>query len=89
MMKTQEEIYNEALNTFLKDWYTKTYPDDELGEELNSRATFYDLFEAFENYQDVYNLFGVSDSIVRERLFAKLSEIMECPYEEIYKQWLR
>ena len=87
-MKTQEEIYNEALNTFLKDWYLKTYPTDELGEELNSRATFNDLFEALENYQDVYNLFGVSDSIVRERLFAKLSEIMECSYEEIFNQWL-
>ena len=88
-MKTQEEIYNEALNTFIKDWYIKTYPTDEVGEELNSRATFYDLFEALENYQDVYNLFGIEDSIVRERIFEKLAEIMECPYEEIYNQWLR
>ena len=88
-MKTHEEMYKEATNTNIKDWYLKTYPTDKLGEELNGRATFYDLFEALENYQDVYNLFGVSDSIVRERLFAKLSEIMECPYEEIYKQWLR
>ena len=88
-MKTQEEIYNEALNIFLKDWYTKTYPDDELGEKLNSRATFYDLFEALDNYQDIYNLFTIDDTIIRERLFEKLAEIMECPYEEIYKQWLR
>ena len=88
-MKTQEEIYNEALNTFLKDWYTKTYPDDELGEKLNSRATFYDLFEALDYHQDIYNLFGIEDSIVRERTFEKLAEIMECPYEEIYNQWLR
>ena len=88
-MKTQEEIYNEALNTFIKDWYIKTYPNDELGEELNSRATFYDLFEALDNYQDVYNLFGIGDNIIRERIFEKLAEIMECPYEEIYNQWLR
>ena len=88
-MKTQEEIYNEALNTFIKDWYIKTYPNDELGEELNSRATFYDLFEALDNYQDVYNLFGIGDTIIRERIFEKLAEIMECPYEEIYNQWLR
>lgn len=88
-MKTQEGIYNEALNTFLKDWYTKTYPDDKLGEKLNSRATFYDLFEALDNYQDIYNLFGIEDSIVRERIFEKLAEIMECPHEEIYNQWLR
>ena len=88
-MKTQEQIYDEALNTFLKDWYLKTYPTDELGEELNSRATFYDLFEALDNYQDIYNLFGINDSIIRERIFEKLSDIMECPYDEIYNQWLK
>ena len=88
-MEAQEEMYNEALNTFIKDWYIKTYPTDELGEELNSRATFYDLFEALDNYQDIYNLFGINDSIIRERIFEKLSDIMECPYEEIYNQWLK
>ena len=49
MMKTQEQMYYEALNTFIKDWYIKTYPTDEVGEELNRSATFYDLFEALEN----------------------------------------
>ena len=88
-MKTQEQMYDEALSTFLKDWYLKTYPTDELGEELNSRATFYDLFEALDNYQDIYNLFGINDSIIREIVFKKLSDIMECPYEEIYNQWLK
>ncbi|MBQ6144023.1 MAG: hypothetical protein IJI84_06085 [Clostridia bacterium] len=88
-MKTQEQMYDEALNTFLKDWCLKTYRTDELGEELNSRATFYDLFEALDNYQDIYNLFGINESIIRERIFEKLSEIMVCPYEEIYNQWLR
>lgn len=89
MMKTQEQMYYEALNTFIKNWYIKIYRADELGEGLNSRATFYDLFEALDNYQDIYNLFGIEDSIVRERIFEKLAEIMECPYEEIYNQWLR
>lgn len=87
-MKTQEEIYNEALNTFIKDWYIKTYPTDELGKELNSKVTFYDLFEALDNYQDIYNLLEVEDSIIRERAFQKLSEITECSYEEIYNQWV-
>ena len=70
-MKTQEQMYDEALNTFLKDWYLKAYRTDELGEELNSRATFYNLFEALDNYQDIYNLFGINESIIRERIFEK------------------
>lgn len=86
-MKTHEEMYKEATSTTIKDWYLKTYPADKLVEELNGRATFYDLFEALDYHQDIYNLFGIGDSIIRERIFEKLSEIMECSYEEIYNQW--
>ena len=86
-MKTHEEMYKEATNTNIKDWYLKTYPTDKLGEELNGRATFYDLFEVLDYHQDIYNLFGIDDSIIRERIFEKLSEIMECSYDEIYNQW--
>ena len=53
-MKTHEEMYKEATNTTIKEWYIKTYPADKLGEKLNGRATFYDLFEALDYHQDIY-----------------------------------
>lgn len=87
-MKTNAEMYSEATNTTLKEWYTKTYPTDDLGEELNEHATFYDLFEALEFHNDIYYKFNINDSIVRERLFEKLSNIIECDYDYIYNQWL-
>ena len=73
----------------LRDWYMKNYPDDELGKEINPDADFDGLFEALDNYQDVYEYFGVGDSLVRERLFSRLAEIMGCGYDVVYEQWLR
>ncbi len=58
----------------IKDWYKKNYKTDELGDELNPNTTFDDLFSAILN-GDVYSAMGVHDSVVRERLFSKLSKI--------------
>lgn len=78
----------EAENTYIKDWYTKEYPEDEWGQKLKGNLSFYDLFEALDNYQDIYEFAGIDDSIIRERLFEKLSEIMGCEYDEVYNQWM-
>ena len=73
---------------FIKDWYTQEYPTDELGVEINSEATFEGLFETLDRRKDVYNYIGVGDSIVRERAFRKLAEIIGADYQYIYEQWL-
>lgn len=76
------------MNTKIKDWYTTTYPTDELGQKLTENKTFYDLFEALDFHQDIYEMFGIDDSLIRERLFEKLAKLMDCDYEYIYNQWL-
>ena len=38
---------------------------------------------------DVYNYFGVDDSIVRERLFDGLSKELKTSYDFIYDAWLK
>lgn len=72
----------------LRDWYVKKFPDDEIGKEIDPVADFDGLFETLDNYRDVYEYIGVGDSIIRERLFSRLAEIMECDYEVVYEQWL-
>ena len=69
-------------------WYRETYPSDELGREIKTTATFYGLFDALENYQDVYEYLGVNDSVVRERCFQKLAHLIGERYDYIYDQWL-
>lgn len=76
-------------NIKIKDWYVKEYATDELGENINENITFEDLFNTLDNYGDVYKLLGVGDSVIRERVFEKLAEIMEVDYDYIYEQWLK
>ena len=78
-----------ATNTSIKQWYTETFPDDEEGEFLKEDVTFNDLFNAMDRYKCVYQFAGISDSIVRERIFEKLAEIIRVDYDYIYDQWLK
>lgn len=73
----------------IKDWYKGEYPTDKLGDDIKENITFYDIFDALDNYQDIYEIMGVDDSIIRERVFEKLAELMEVDYDYIYEQWLK
>lgn len=75
-------------NFKIRKWYMEQYPSDELGAEISPAVSFEDLFEALDYYWDVYEFLGVCDSVVRERVFVKLAEIMNCEYDYIYDQWL-
>lgn len=76
-------------NTKIREWYMNTYPTDDVGKEINAEVTFYDLFKALDTYKDVYDTLGVTDSLIRERAFQKLAEIMDVGYNYIYNQWVR
>ena len=67
-----------------KDYYIATYPTDDLGLEL-SNATF---LEILANFYSLYDWLGVSDSVIRERLFIALAEILDVEYDVIYELWL-
>ena len=72
----------------IREFYLKDYPSDEMGIGIYAEATFDGLFEILNNRKDVYEYLYVYDSIIRERLFEKLSEIKDCEYDVIYNQWL-
>ena len=75
-------------NSKVKEWYITEYTTDELGNEINDSITFYDVFYALDRHKDIYDLLGVEDSIVRERVFEKLAKIMGVDYEYIYSQYM-
>lgn len=72
----------------IRTYYLKTYPDDEIGLDINKEATFLGLFAQLIKGSDVYEYLGISDSLIRERLFDKLAKLLNEPYEYIYKLWL-
>jgi hypothetical protein len=65
----------EMSKTNIKDWYKKNYKTDELGDEINPNITFDDVLVGILNGREIYSLIGVRDSVVRERLFSKLSKL--------------
>lgn len=71
----------------LRTWYVDAFPNDEAGYEINEEATFDDLLKAINDGADVYEVIGVKDSIIRERLFDKLSDITGISYDDLYEKW--
>lgn len=78
----------ENEKSLVKEWYIKEYSTDDLGQEINEEITFYDIFYALDRYNDIYEVLGVEDSAIRERVFRKLADIMKVEYNYIYEQWL-
>ena len=72
----------------IKEFYMNEYPTDELGEELNEKATFDGLLNTLLYSRNVYEYIGVGDSLVRERLFEKAAERINKPYEYVYNLWI-
>lgn len=79
----------ERANNSVRDWYVKEYPTDDLGPEIPEQLTFNDVFEALDRHQDIYELLApADDSVVRERVFSELADIMGTDYDYVYNQWL-
>lgn len=79
-----------TLNTRIKDYYTSIYSNDPIGQTLDPDTRFLDIKNAlFVTGEDIYDLLGdLADSVVRERIFDKLSKIMGVDYDTIYDAWL-
>ena len=72
----------------IKQFYIENYPTDELGVELKDDTNFTGLLNELITNNDIYGYIGVGDSIIRERLFMELSEILKCSYDYVYNLWL-
>ena len=89
MARITQILENCDGQTKLADWYKWAFPTDTWGfEGMNKGATFQDAFECLQVGFDFYTFLGVSDSLVRERVFDALATLMGCDYEHIYYQWL-
>lgn len=72
----------------IKEFYLNNYPTDELGIEINEKATFAGLVTHLFGDMDVYDYIGVGDSLVRERLFEELAKQLDTSYDYVYNMWL-
>lgn len=72
----------------VRDWYRNKYPFDEVGTFINPEVTFGELWDCLKSRKDFYDCCGAYDSLVRERLFEKMTDIFKVSYEFIYGMWI-
>lgn len=77
-----------SMKKGIRRYYMRAFPDDDMGADINPKATFKGLLKTLEDKKNVYNYLGVEDSLVRERVFGELAEIMRVKYSKIYDMWL-
>jgi len=82
-----DESYSPELDQSVRDFYIEAYPTDDLGTEINPKLTFDDIRNLLNTGGDVYDVIP-GDSIVRERIFEKLSELLNTKYDNVYYAWL-
>lgn len=81
----------ELRNTKVRDWYMETYPKDSLGDRIDDSVTMWDVVALLNAGLGgrVYSLLGVGDSVLRERIFARIAGIVGCDYNDVYNTWLK
>ena len=78
------------MNKSLRNWYIENYREDKLGQDIRPGVTFKSLLKALRlGYGSmIYDLIGVGDSIIRERLFQHLADLLHVRHEYIWDLWL-
>lgn len=72
----------------ISHFYLKEYPDDTyIQSDFNQDATMLGLMLVLDAGKDVYTYIGIYDSVVRERCFGKLAELLGLSYIEVYNKW--
>lgn len=86
-LREAKELRHQGLKNNVKDYYAKNYADDELGNNIKDNVTFLQLYRALKDNTDIYNLLGIADSTVRERVFKELAKILNTNYDYVYNIW--
>lgn len=76
------------MNKSVKEWYVSEFPLDEMGAGIYDDITFGGVLECLRDGYSVYEYIGVADSLVRERIFAKLASLRGVSGDYIYRLWL-
>ena len=75
----------------VKSTYTYLYPEDKDVEYIKDDITFVNVLADMQKGADFYEIVFAeqySDSLMRERIFAILSQVSGINYDRIYSIWL-
>ena len=69
------------------DWYAKEFKSDKKMAPKNG-MTFEQLYEGMKKGKNIYDMMGVNDSIVRERVMGEMADRLGVDYDHVYDLWL-
>ena len=72
----------------LRKFYQENYPTDDMGSKINL-TTFVCLMDCLHRGGKVYIIIGVEDSLIRERLFQHLADMLGTNYNYVYNLWMQ
>jgi len=74
----------------IRDWYHGAYENDSIYLDINPDGTFQHVIDALlsNNPGDNVYLWTADDTVVRERVFMELSEMLGTDYDLFYNCWL-
>lgn len=78
-----------GLATYIKSWYTRAFPSDEVGADIPAKLTFADALTAVETGDFYHIIHPADDSVVRERVFAEIACRMGVEYSWVYDKWIK
>ena len=78
-----------GIHRNVAEWYQGVYQSDPCGSQINTNMTFDDVIDLINNPDpsEFYKGIGVGDSLVRERIFDEISEMLTTDYGEVYDIW--
>ena len=76
------------MDTLVCDAYIASYPECGFGQYIDCDITFGDVLGSLDRGDNIYDVIGVYDSIVRECIFEQLAVVMGVCYDEVYYRWL-
>ena len=75
-------------NDSVKLWYKSNYPEDDWAfDEIDESISFLDIANQMNNGEDFYEIIGVADSMVRERIFTEMADVFDLTFEDVYEAW--
>lgn len=73
----------------VQEWYTEQFESDPIGRQITDALSWYDLLEYMRRGENICEVIGVEDSLVRERVMGHLAKLLNVPYDVVYRLWLR
>ena len=68
----------------IREWYIESFPTDSLGKDIKKGLTPRKVWKRIKNGEDIDEILGVGDSILRNHVINRMSYVLGLSYDTIY-----